>query len=202
MSKPKIVFVLLDAFADWEYGPLAAVLANPDVESQTYDVLYASDTLDLKKSIGGLRVQPDITFDQIPQDAVGIVLIGGDSWRTPQAQAVVPHAQRFLREGKLVAGICDAARFLGANGLLNDHLHTLNFPGDTQDEPLYTNAAGYRREEAVRDRNVVTANGNAPYVFGREVLLSLGTPPEEALQWYEFSTIGFHNAIEKYFPQH
>lgn len=201
MSKPKIVLIILDGFADWEYGPLAGELAHPQVEHPAYEVIFASDSMDLKTSIGGLRAMPDITLNQIPDDAEGIVLIGGTSWRKPVADAVAPIAERFLKEGKLLAAICDAARYLGAKGLLNNHSHTLNFRDDAADAPLYQNAAGYRAEEAVRDRNLVTANGNAPYVFAREVLRALGTAEDEAVKWYEFYTIGFHQAIAKYYPQ-
>ncbi len=200
MPKDTIVFVLLEGFADWEYGPLAGELADPQVDHPAFDVRYASDTLDLKTSIGGMRMQSDITLEQIPQDAAALVLIGGTSWKLPVAQAVAPIAERFLQEGKVLAAICDAARFLGANGLLNAHQHTLNFAEDTAGEALYRNAAGYRPEEAVRDRNLVTANGNAPYVFAREVLRALGTPEAEAVKWYEFYTLGFHKAIAKYYP--
>ena len=197
----QVIFILLDGFADWEYAPLAAELANPAVEHPAYQVLFASDTLDLKKSIAGLRVQPDITLEDIPSEAAALILVGGTSWRTPAAEPVADIVRDYMARGRVVGAICDATRFLAVKGLLNAHKHTLNFPGDAEGAPSYQNAEGFMWEEAVRDSNLVTANGNAPYPFGREVLLALGTEEKEATKWYEFYTLGFHNAMAKYYPQ-
>ncbi len=197
----KVVFVILEGFADWEYAPLAAELASPQTDHPAYQVLFASDTMDLKTSIGGLKARPDLVLKAIPQDTAALVLVGGVSWRKSEAAPVADVARRFLEQGKVVGAICDAARFLAANGLLNDHLHTLNFQDDAAEEALYQNPAGYRPSEAVRDNNLVTANGNAPYHFGREMLMALGTRETEAVKWYDFFTLGFHQALQKYFPE-
>lgn len=99
----------------------------------------------------------------------------------------------------MVAGICDAARWLGSIGLLNDRKHTLNSPQELKDNPEYENQAGYLAEEAVRDRNVVTANGNAPVAFAAEVLRALNAAPEENIREFaDFYSIGYHKALKKY----
>lgn len=197
----KIVFVILDGFADWEYAPLAAALAAPEGDYPAFEVIFASDTKDLKISIAGLRVKPDITLGQIPQDAKALVLVGGTSWRMPHALPVADIARRFLAEGRVVGAICDAARFIAAHGLVNDRQHTMNFREEAQGEEAYQNPDGFLLQDAVRDGNLVTANGNAPYHFAREMLIALGVPKAEAVKWYEFYTLGFHRAIAKYYPQ-
>ena len=196
----KMVFVILDGFADWEYAPLAAVFNNPEDGTAKREVLYASTDKQLKTSIGGLKAQPDLTLEEIPGDAAGLILIGGTSWRTPEAEAVAPIAKRFLDNGKLLGPICDAARFLAAHALLNQHQHTGNFLDELKNEPAYSNPEGFLKEEAARDRNLVTANGNAPYYFGREVLLALGEDADDVQRWYDFYNMGFHQAIAKYYP--
>lgn len=198
--KETVVFVLLEGFADWEGAPLAAELTSPETERPPVQVLYASTDREKKRSIGGLTVLPDITLNEIPKDAKALVLIGGTSWRTPEAMAVVPIVQNFLQNNKVVGAICDAARFLGAHGLLDDHLHTANFLQELEGEPQYRNAAGFKEEDCVRDRNLVTANGQAPYLFAREMLLALGASEQDAAQWYDFQTMGLRAALKKYFP--
>ncbi len=195
-----MIFIILDGFADWEYAPLAAVLQNPEDDTTQRDVLYTSIDKQPKTSIGGLKALPDLTLEEIPDDAAGLILIGGTSWRTLAADAVAPIAKRFLEGGKLVGAICDAARFLAAHGLLNQYQHTGNFLDELKNEAAYTNPDGFLKEEAVRDRNLVTANGNAPYWFAREVLLALGEDEKNVQTWYDFYTMGFHQAIAKYFP--
>lgn len=198
--KEKVVFILLEGFADWEGAPLAAELRAAEEEHPSFEVLYASDKKEPRRSIGGLTVLPDIALEEIPEDARALILIGGTSWKEPTAKAVAPVAKRFLDEGKVVGAICDAARFLGAHGLLNAHQHTANFKESLEKEEEYQNPAGFQEEECVRDRNLVTANGQAPYLFAREMLRALGVAESEAERWYDFNTMGLRAAIRKYNP--
>lgn len=199
--KEKAVFIILDQFADWEYGPLAAELAQPEADHPAYEVVFASTTRDKCHSIGSLQVLPHLTLEQIPRDAAALILVGGNSWRQEEAAPVAAIAKEFLDAGKVVGAICDAARFLGAHGVLNAHRHTMNFAHEVQEEPLYTNPAGFSAQDAVRDRSLVTANGNAPYLFAREVLLALGTAEAEADKWHDFFKLGLRAAIAKHYPQ-
>ena len=87
----------------------------------------------------------------------------------------------FKQQGKIVGGICDGAYFLAANGLLNDCRHTANSLPDIADLPEYTNRQAYveTKREAVRDGNIITANGTAFAAFAVQVLSALGDISEE-----------------------
>ena len=199
--KDKIVFVLLPGFADWEGAPLAAELAQPETEHPAFEVHYASLSREPIRSIGGLTVLPDLALHEIPVDAKALVLVGGTSWKTPEAEAVAPVARQFLEAGRVVGAICDAARFLGAQGLLNQHRHTANMKQVLEGEAGYQNPEGFVPEDAVRDRNLVTANGQAPNPFAREMLLALGVSEDQVQFWYDFQTLGLKAALAKYFPE-
>lgn len=191
------VFVILDRFADWEPAYLSSAL-NGEVTSD-YLVFFAStDTLP-KTSIGGMTVLPQLALDEVPQNADAIIFIGADgSWHKPQEKAE-QLAISFRDRGKVVAGICDAARWLGSIGLLNDVRHTLNDLDEMKDYPEYTNRSGYQTAESIRDGKIVTANGNAPLDFTANVLRALDAAPEEKIQeYYDFYALGFHNALKKY----
>ena len=57
----KVVFVLLDKFADWEFAPLASALnALPDWNVQT-----VSPQAKAVRSLGGLTVIPDAAVEDI-----------------------------------------------------------------------------------------------------------------------------------------
>ena len=59
----------------------------------------------------------------------------------------------------------------------------------------YTGEAKYIAKQAVRDKNVVTANGTAPMEFAKELLLALHVASEEEiLDWYNFHKLGFYTA--------
>lgn len=195
----KIVFIILDKFADWEPAFVASWLQS-ELTPGRYEVLFASTDKAPKRSIGHMNVLPDLTLDEIPDDAKALILIGADgSWRKQAYPQIVALAKRFKQEGKVFGAICDAARFAGANGLLNDVHHTLNNPEAMLEEAAYTNAAGFAAQDAVRDENVVTANGNAPVAFAAEIARALGAAEEkDIVMQYDFFTMGYYAALRKY----
>lgn len=175
--KKEILFVVLNDFADWEGAYIAPNLhagVEPGSESK-YIVKTVSVNKEPVTSIGGFKVLPDYGINDIPADYAGIVLIGGMSWFTPEAELIVPLVKDAIENKKLVAGICNASVFLGMHGFLNEVKHTSNvleylkaYAGTN-----YTGECHYINEPAVRDGNVVTANGFAALEFSREILYAL-----------------------------
>ena len=175
--KKEILFVLLNNFADWEGAYIAPNLTlgvEPGSESK-YVVKTVAVTKDTVVSCGGFKVLPDYGIDNIPTDYAGIVLIGGMSWFTPEAEAIVPLVKDAIENRKLVAGICNASVFLGMHGFLNKIKHTSNgldylkaYAGAN-----YTGENFYIDGPAVRSENIVTANGFSALEFCREILYAL-----------------------------
>lgn len=192
----EVIFVLLNGFADWE-GAYVAVCLNQGVKPGN-PVRYQVKTLSLTKdpvvSIGGFRVLPDYTPEDLPEEYAGLVLIGGMSWFTSEAASLVPLVEKAVREKKLVAGICNASVFLGMHGFLNDVKHTSNtlaylkqYAGEK-----YTGEAHYVCQQVVRDGNIVTANGTAALEFCREILYALQADTAEVIEEsYGFYKNGF-----------
>jgi putative intracellular protease/amidase len=190
----EVLFVLLDQYADWEAAPLAAAVNRLDgwcVKTVTPDGQPV-------RSIGGFCVTPDFSVKEaLNRDFCGVVLIGGNCWRTPQAVPVAALVQKAAARGTVLAGICDASVYLGAQGMLNTARHTSNQLEDLQAYAgeHYTGAARYQLCQAVRDGKLVTANGTANMEFGREVLLALGAMTEpQAQEWYRLYKLGWYEA--------
>ena len=119
-----------------------------------------------------------------PADYAGIVLIGGMSWFTPEAEAIVPLVKEAIEKKRLVAGICNASVFLGIHGFLNHVNHTSNgldylkqFAGVN-----YTGENLYMDEPAVRAGNIITANGFATLEFCREILYALEADSSQKIE--------------------
>lgn len=175
--KKEILFVLLNNFADWEGAYIAPNLhlgVEPGSESK-YAVKTVSVTKNPVVSCGGFKILPDYGINDIPSDYAGIILIGGMDWFTPEAEAIMPLVKEAVENEKLVAGICNASVFLGMHGFLNQVNHTSNgldylknYAGTN-----YTGESLYRDEPAVRDKNIVTANGLSTLEFCREILYAL-----------------------------
>lgn len=194
--KKEIIFVLLNGFADWEAAHLA-VCVNVGVKPGR-PVKYIAKTLSLTKdpviSIGGFRVLPDYDIHALPEDCAGLVLVGGDNWFSPEAESLVPLVEKMIRENKLVAGICNASVFLGKHGFLNHAKHTSNTLEYLKNSAgyNYTGEAHYIEKQAVRDGNIVTANGTAQLEFCREILYALNADePEIIEESYSFYKNGF-----------
>ena len=195
----KVVFVLLDKFADWEFAPLASALnALPDWNVQT-----VSPQAKAVRSLGGLTVIPDAAVEDISCGGLGgAVLIGGMSWRTPAAECVKNLALAAVKNSLPVCAICDATVFLASLGLLNNVRHTSNVLDDMKSYAgaAYSGESHYQLQPCVRDGGIVTANGTAAMDFARESLIAVGAmSAEEAAKWHRLFTLGAYRAQEEAF---
>ena len=192
--KKEILFVLLNEFADTESAYIASLL-NFGLEpgKAKYTVKTLSVTKEPIVSMGGFRVLPDYDLQDVPDDYAGLVLIGGMSWFTPEAEQLVSLVKTAIENQKVVAGICNASVFLGAHGFLNNVKHTSNgleylkqYAGIN-----YTGDANYIDQQGVRDGNIVTSGGLNTLEFSREVLYALDVDtPEQIEKSYQMHKTG------------
>lgn len=195
----KIVIVLLDDFADWEAAFLAPALRTGVMPGHPAfcGTKYMTPDGTPVRSLGGMLVTPDCDASALPADCAGLILVGGMQWQSDAAQRIVPLVGEALSRGLLVGAICNAASVLAAHGFLNDVRHT----GNTVEMlkkwggERYTGQAHYEERQAVRDGNIVTANGTGCLEFTRECLLALGADAPEAVEAsYKFNKEGFCKA--------
>ncbi|AET68026.1 transcriptional regulator containing an amidase domain and an AraC-type DNA-binding HTH domain [Desulfosporosinus orientis DSM 765] len=193
--KKVVLFVILDKYADWEAAYLSSLILS--LGQDDYSVKTVSLTKDIIQSIGGFTVLPDYDIQSAPTDFEGLILIGGMSWRNEAAQQVKPLVQNAFNNRKVLGGICDASAFLGTLGVLNKVNHTSNDLNDLKQWAgnAYTGEEKYIMQQAVRDNNIITANGTASLEFAKEVMLALGAAPENRiLELYNFHKLGYYGA--------
>lgn len=200
MSNKKVLFVLLDEYADWEAASLAAALnEEPEGQGQQFDVKTVSLTKEPIRSIGGFTVMPDYGLDDVPEDFAGLILIGGNSWRKEESEQVMELVNKALEKEVVLGAICDATVFLGRNRLFNNIPHTSNYLEDLKQTAgdSYSNEAGYLHQQAVRSGQIITANGSAFLEFGKNVLEALNAAPQEEIdEWYGFFKKGHHEYMK------
>lgn len=193
----EVLFVILNDFAEWEATPLSSAIH----QKEGFRVKTVSITKEAIKSIGGFTVIPDYTLSEcIKKEFCGVILVGGKSWRTDDAKQVSVLVDEALKRSAVIAGICDASVYLGTMGLLNNIYHTSNTLEDLQSYigEKYTGAKYYKNQQAVKSKNIITANGTANLEFAKEVLLALDVmPPQAVEQWYKFYKLGYYEAGEK-----
>lgn len=193
--KKTILFVILQQYADWEAAYIASAIAM--LGQGQYDIRTVSLSKDFVQSIGGFQVVPDYDITSVPKDYEALVLIGGMTWRNENTQQIKSLVEDCYKKGKVLAGICDASAFLGTVGVLNDVAHTSNDMNGLKQwaGSIYTGELRYIAKQAVRDRNVITANGTAPLEFAKEILLALNVASEDKIsEWYNFHKLGLYTA--------
>ncbi|RDU38165.1 glutamine amidotransferase [Neobacillus piezotolerans] len=194
-GEKEILIVLLEEFADWEVSYVAAFL-NSSEEYVTKTVGVSEGVI---KSIGGVHVLPDYTLESVPENFYGLILIGGNSWRKPLNNNVIPLVEKALTRNIPVGAICDATVFMGANGWLNEIKHTSNDLNVLKNyaKENYRNEMNYVLEQAVTDGKIVTANGTASIEFAKEILNLLEAYPKEQInQLIDFHKLGYYEAIK------
>jgi putative intracellular protease/amidase len=185
-------------WADWEAGYLISRVNHPmwQVAPGRFAVRTVAATSEPITTMGGVRILPDLTFDDLrPRDSAMLVLPGAESWdEDPSAnQPAVAAARAFLAAGVPVAAICGATAGLARGGLLDDRAHTSSAVEYLLDGPGYAGSALYRDEPAVLDRGLITAGPLHPVEFARTALEVLGALPPPVLDaWYRM--FGRHEA--------
>ncbi|MFI6804210.1 type 1 glutamine amidotransferase family protein [Streptomyces luteogriseus] len=185
-DKP-VHLAVYDTLADWETGHATAQLARTGHEIRT-----VGPSTSPVRSVGGLRIQPDLTLDDLrPEDSALLILPGADLWDTSDDLAPFARTARaFLDAGVPVAAICGATAGLAREGLLDDREHTSAVS-------FYLAATGYAgggryiEADAVTDGPLITAGPTEPVAFAREILRLLGVYEGEVLDaWYRL----FHDS--------
>ncbi len=192
----EILYILLPDYAAHEAVYLSQAIASDEFalkQNPKYINKTVAPTFEPIKSIGGFTTLPDYSFETMPGDYAAFVLIGGFGWSTPVAEQIVPIIRQAIEKGKIIGAICNGASFMAKHGFLNSVKHTGNGPeqlklwgGDN-----YTNPDGYIHTQAIKDKNIVTANGSAALEFAKELLLLLeNDSPERVEMYYQFNKQG------------
>lgn len=178
---------MYDTFVDWEIGFAIDHIAKPMWHKRPgrYTVATVGADEGPIRTMGGLRILPDATLDQLgPQDSAMLILAGNDIWNTEQFAPFAAKAREFLDADVPVAAICGATGGLALAGLLDDREHTSN-AAEFLDGLGYAGGHLYRDEPAVADRNLITAAANAPVHFAREILERLDVfEPHVLASWF------------------
>ncbi|WP_432111849.1 DJ-1/PfpI family protein [Streptomyces sp. YPW6] len=192
-SATTVHLAVYDTFADWETGYTTAHLTQHGYTVRTVGLSREPVT-----TMGGLRVQPDLSLDELrPQDSALLILTGASGWDTGDTLAPFARAARdFLDTGVPVAAICGATAGLAREGLLDDRAHTSAVS-------FYLAATGYAGGERYVEADAVTAPGadgggrlitagpTEPVAFAREVFGLLGIyDPKKLDAWYRL----FHDS--------
>lgn len=186
--KESVLFVLIPEYADWEASLLMPALSRGGfgMWEKTYQIKTVAPTMSPVRSMGGVSLMPDYSFDNAPDTFAALILVGGTNWFNSDAKRVLPLIHHALEKKSVIGAICDASTFLAVNGFLNQTAHTSNeLEGlKTHSDSLYTGESQYRDLPSVRDGNMVTANGFGFIEFTQDILLALQVAPSDTIETF------------------
>jgi len=137
------------------------------------EVITISDTMDTVIAHSGIQYQPHMTVGEAlkQNDVDGIIIPGG--WDRDLKNELMTLIQKLDNEGKLLSAICAGPEFLAKSGILEavKYTTTLSKEGlskNNEEDPFNWNL--YVKQNVVRDKNVVTATGNAFVDFALELI--------------------------------
>ena len=182
--KSKAYLFVFDGLADWE--PAHAFCAIN--KSGKFDVLTAGFSRQTVITMGGLKLQSDVTLEDVnPEEAAFFMLPGGDMWQEisfPEIEALLRHMHE--RE-VLIGAICAATLEIARAGLTRGIRHTSNSQVFLKAAvPDYNDGGFYVDELAVTDRKIITASGLGSVEFAREVIRQLDIYSEaDTAIWFD-----------------
>lgn len=188
------VVVLLDHYADWEAGYLIGLLN----QRRDWQVKTASNQKTIT-SIGGIITQPDFEISAIKPDFQIdlLILVGGKSWTLEDVTLEKIIGQQLATQRPLAA-ICGSVDFLARKGFLNEFQHTGNALYLWHTFAKYQNQNGFVKKQAVKDKNLVTANGTAALDFTELTLELIGDSKAEAKKETDLYRLGFYTYCNQY----
>jgi putative intracellular protease/amidase len=187
MTPQDIHLFVFDSLSDWEAAYAIAGINNPQFhrEAANFRIGTVAAQANPVTTAGGVRIQPDLTFDQLSgTKRVMLILPGGSTWDEGENMEAVEAAQATLAAGGAVAAICGATAGLARGGLLDDRRHTSN-AREYLEATHYKGAALYQDEPAVTDGPVITASATAPIDFAYQIFRYLDLySPAVLAAWY------------------
>ena len=192
--KTTVFIFIFDGFSDWEISYL-----TPELNKQEgIEQIFFSKDGKLVKSMGGLRIIPHYSIDELKASKGDmLVLPGGKIWEKEDNTFLEPIIELFMLLENPIASICGSTVYLANIGLLDNTLHTSNtlhylkwFANN------YKGEANYVNKPALTDKNLITASGTSPIEFANEVVKKLGIYDSADLNnWFQVFKQGMYNAI-------
>jgi len=182
--KSTAYLLVFDGLADWEPAHALCEINK----SGKFDVLTAGFSTSPVSTMGGLKLTPDATIDNLDESAARILILpGGDMWEkksNPQLKALLC---RLHQRNVPIAAICAATLEIARAGLTRGVRHTSNAREYLQAMvPDYQDSDWYVDHLAVADKYIITASGLGSLEFAREVIRQLNLYSEADTQlWFE-----------------
>lgn len=180
--KNKVYVLVFDGFADWEPAHALCGIAM----SGKFEIVTVGFSAEAVRSMGGLRILPDITLEQINlKEAAMLILPGGTRWEKSTGPEIIKLLHKLNKAKIPIAAICGATLEVARAGLTKGVKHSSNALEYLKTLPNYQDQAFYVSEPAVSDDLLITAGGVYSLEFAREIFRKLESFSETEIEaWF------------------
>lgn len=191
-----VYLYLPETLADWEIGHITAELHSKRFfRADAPQVILRTVALTMEPvlTMGGLRIVPDGTIDEVPVTRETVLLLpGANTWSDPKHGAAIVLAAHLLDAGGTVCAICGATVALASVGLLNQRPHTSNGAGFLEAFcPSYKGQPFFVDAPSVSDGSLITAGATGALMWTKQILERLDVfSPETLRAWYDYFSTG------------
>lgn len=196
-----IHLAVYDTLADWETGHATAHLRTGRYQREPggYEIVTVGFTTDPVRTMGGLRITPDIALEDLSPAGSSLLILGGaDLW--DEGDSLAPFAREaraFLDAGVPVGAICGATAGLAREGLLDDRDHTSAVLQYLEAQEGYGGGKRYLDQDAVLGGDLITAGPTEPVAFAREIFRRLDIYRPQVLDaWFRLFARSDASAFE------
>lgn len=190
MASKHVYIFLFDGYSDWEISYLTPELfKDKQTVLKTFTITGAPII-----SMGGLKITPDLSLEQVKSDDVSVlVLPGGTAWEQNKIKGIDQLVKDVYAADQTIAAICAATTYLGEKGYLDKVKHTSNDLNYLKAiAPHYQGEENYKSELAISDQHIITANGIAPIEFAAEIFRKIKLHSDADIEkWFQL----FKNGI-------
>lgn len=175
----RLAVILIDKFADWEFGYLTSTVRDWLKGTVTFHTPAGNEVT----SEGGLRAASDGAIEDLKAtDFDALAVIGSGQWSKTGAPDISDLLISADKSHKVLGFICQGTLAAARAGLLDTRPHSSNDSDTPKMVPTYQGAAHYvDTPRALRSDNIVTASGLAPVTFAIEMLMAMYPDKEKEL---------------------
>ncbi|HUU77558.1 MAG TPA: DJ-1/PfpI family protein [candidate division Zixibacteria bacterium] len=183
----KIFLFLYDKFSDFEIVQALLILRENVLTTVGFEK-------GLVKSIGQLKVEAEISIEELIIDEVDLLLIPGGEPKhfirnkdfNEKIKVLNKKLQILDMKGKIIAAICGGPTFLANAGILDNKTCTASI---SEDERIFYKNSNLSENDFVIDGNILTAQGQAFTEFAVQLAKLCNTfetekEMEEAIKWF------------------
>lgn len=195
----EILFIFMEDYPDWECADALYFIAS--LGADQYRIRAVGLNENSIRSISGIRILPDYTIEEVPDDFSGLVVVGGVGWMMQMEEkiaAIRPVLESAVKRSCPIGAVGTGVDVLGTLGLLNKAVHTGNSVSELDmfsdmlslSEP-YNGQLLFRQEAgAIRNGPIVTARNISGLAFARAFLWTLDVDQRRADEIYSHHQAG------------